>query len=144
MKTYQQIIDSILDNLGSKRDTAIAKMCAAEIISNRVNRAVNDAPEILRMLVLSTGHLKPETARMLDEDVPIRIRQQPIKAGWGQGIDHGYLVWSGWGDNDVDDTDVPEEVLAACKVARGLDCEYLKYDCDGELLVDLGDYIYEW
>lgn len=142
MKTYQQIIDNILDNLGSKRDLDIARMCASEIIGNRVNRTVYCVPEINKILILNTGHLKPATARLLDEDVPLRLSQRVTKAGWGQCIDSGYLVWSGWDEDE--DLDVPEEVLTACKVARDLGCDYIKYDCDGALLVNLGDYIYEW
>ena len=122
---------------------SLATKCAAIILQERIGNFVSLTPEIKSMMIISTGHLKAATAQMLDEDNLLRLRQKTVKDSWGQSVEYGYLVWAGWGTEEYD-LDLPEEVLAACKVARDSNCEYVKYDCDGELLVALGDYIYEW
>ena len=95
------------------------------------------SPDIFRVLRLSTSHLKRETAEALDNGT------DPDVTTWGQCIPYGYWVWSGWGVQE-EDASIPEEVLAACSVARTLGCEYLKYDCDAARCQLMAEHVYDW
>jgi hypothetical protein len=85
---------------------------------------MNQKYEINKELVVSTAHLKQETAKAMD-DVDSAI-------SWTRdNVEYGYLVYvpnEGYADEDED---FPEEMRAVVKLARSLGCKWIRYDCDG-------------
>lgn len=77
------------------------------------------------MLVLSTAHLRHETARILDGFTGER--------GWGSPIAYGYLVRA---STDAGQ-ELPDEVRQSALLAKRLGCHYLRYDRDGETYPEL-------
>lgn len=73
---------------------------------------------IERMLVLSTGHVGPNTARCLDLGViPSMAREE------------GWLLYVPTDDDD----DVPADLARIFQFARGMECEWVLLDRDGEI-----------
>lgn len=85
--------------------------------------------DIRNILVLSTAHLTKGTAETMDGMVDITGYANPIAYGYFMHIPHA--------DHDEE---LPEEVKAACRLARELGCTHLRYDCDGKTYSDLDAY----
>jgi hypothetical protein len=98
-------------------------------------------PEICKMLTLSTAHVSQETAALLDGRQTHYVAEVPVTFAKG---DYGWFVHV----PDPRDSDPEEEQnwapdLAACiAFARGLGCDWLCLDRDGETVGDLPTY--EW
>lgn len=90
--------------------------------------------EILRTLVLGTGHLSPGTAARLhagdtDEWAP--------QISWDYGWD-----WYVPTDDEYSTSLFPPEILAAFALARQHDCSWVRYDQDGPTIDGLP--FHEW
>ncbi len=72
--------------------------------------------EVRKLLVISTAHLREETAKSWD------ARRDDATA---HPIPYGYFCYV-FDDGD----DIEPEVWAACQLARKLGCQHIKYDCD--------------
>lgn len=87
------------------------------------------APEVHRMLTISTGHISKETAGLLD------IAEMEI-AAYRKG-DYGWFVTC-W---DLDDT-LPDDLRTCTEYAEKNGCDWLCFDCDGPVVDDLP--VYHW
>lgn len=90
-----------------------------------------------RYIVLSTAHVRVETARLLDKWAKLPASDQPLAIASTQ---YGWFVPT----RDIVDkvAGLPAEILAALAFGRAHDCAYILFDCDGpeeELLP-----IYPW
>src|SRR5262249_23594946 len=92
-------------------------------------------PEIRKLLVLSTGHLKKETAEWLNqvilEDAQFvsglsdeRIENGPVIAGHAE---FSYFLYC---DEEAQERDWPEDLVAVIQSARKQGAEYLLLDRD--------------
>lgn len=91
--------------------------------------------EILRVLALSTAHLKPETLALLNglsNDV-LPFNGAAVPYGWFHYAHEDRPAWRGVGP-------MPEEIWAACELSVKLGCMYVKWDCDVEPIDDLPTY----
>lgn len=88
--------------------------------------------EITKMLTVSTAHITKETADLLDCDVS-RVVYQKDDFGWFIHIPD---------DFDLEEYDIPQELLKLIKFAKDIECDWLCLDCDAEAL----EYFetYEW
>lgn len=88
--------------------------------------------EISHILAMSTAHISPETARLMDMDA--------IHAGFYSADESGYLILTvGWENySDV----MPGDLKACVKFAAGHDCDWLCLDGDAETVEGLP--VYEW
>ena len=88
--------------------------------------------EISRILTISTEHISPQTARLMDTDA--------IHAGVYSVGESGYLILTvGW--ENYDDA-MPEDLKACVKFAAGHGCDWLCLDGDAETVEGLP--VYEW
>lgn len=86
-------------------------------------------PEILNMLVLSTGHISWATAEILNKD-PMTW---PVSGGTSP---YGWFLYA---HDEVDDS-CPEDLAAAYVFARSHGCSYIHFDCDGPTVEELPSY----
>lgn len=97
--------------------------------------------EIQSMLVLSTGHVTEETAKALAATDPTTGKLP----NWGP-----HMVWEGLGygwmwyadDATFEAADFPAEFEAIFKLAVALDCNWVRFDCDGDRVEELP--YWEW
>lgn len=87
---------------------------------------------IMRMLVLSTGHLTGETVRLLDT-TPVLSERYPVM---GAPIPYGFLVYA----HDDGEDGIPPDLWACCAYARRLGCDYIRFDAEEELADGLEDH----
>ncbi len=95
------------------------------------------AAEIRKVLVLSTAHLTPATLAHLNATP---------SDDWGHSgnpIDYGFFMYAhderpDWADEGP--KKCPDDIWAICVKARELGCDYVKLDCDGEILEGLESY----
>lgn len=99
-------------------------------------------PKIEKFLVLSTGHLKKETANWLNqiilEDARFvsgmsdeRIENGPAVAGYAE---FGYFLYC---DEEAQHRGWPEDLVAVMKIARRQGTEYLLLDRDAAHIEEL-------
>jgi hypothetical protein len=104
--------------------------------------------EVQRTLVLSTAHLRKETAERMDAEAnagnahPHEGHQ--IDDAHFDAIGYGYLVWVPSADEQSEgsSSDGPGEILQAMILARQNDCRYIRYDSSGPQVEHLPTY--EW
>ena len=86
------------------------------------------APEIHRMLTISTGHITKETASLLDiaEMETVAYRKD----------DYGWFVT----DWDLDDDTLPDDLRVCVEYAEKNECDWLCLDCDGPVADGLPVY----
>lgn len=94
-------------------------------------------PEIDRVLTLSTAHVSPETARMIDESPDTNQLTLPIykKATFGY-----FIYLSGSSERDI--RCLPDDLRACIRLAQANDCSILCLDADAVPLRSLPTY--EW
>ena len=103
--------------------------------------------EIYRTLVLSTGHVSAETARILNNDKPRKDGLGKCQidghvADWGE---YGWVVYCGGNtvpqvDNDTELMLLPEDLHRCLMFARDHDCQFVRFDCDGPLVDGLPEF----
>lgn len=88
--------------------------------------------EISRILTISTEHISPQTARLMDTDA--------IHAGFYSAGEFGYHILTvGWEDySDM----VPEDLKVCVRFAAGYGCDWLCLDGDAKTVKELP--VYEW
>ena len=82
--------------------------------------------EIGRYLVLGTVHVSMTTAELLDGWAAVEPASRPLGVA---STHYGWFVPT----RQVEGPDVlaiPDELLAATALGRGLGCDYLLFDCD--------------
>lgn len=96
---------------------------------------MNTKLDIAKILTLSTAHIKPETATMLDnepntDDLGLSVYN---KAGYG---------WFIYIDSVIDDAfdHLPQDLTACIAFAKKQECEWLCLDADGEEIEELNIY----
>lgn len=89
--------------------------------------------EIYKMMVLSTGHISKETAKLLEEDKVGVVVYPKDEYGW-------FIVVTDW--NGIDADPVPDDLAECLKIAEENGCDWLCLDCDGETVENLP--IYQW
>lgn len=91
------------------------------------------AGNIMQMLVLSTGHLTWETIRLL-ETTPVLSERYPVM---GAPIPYGFLVYA----HDEDGAgNIPPDLWACCQHAVSLNCSYIRFDAEEDLVEGLTDH----
>jgi hypothetical protein len=103
---------------------------------SQVSRRLRKAPPpltVYRTLVLSTGHVTKETADRLngpdDNDKP--------NGYMGDWLCYGWIIWS-----DAERQEIPDDLWRCMKFAQSIDCEYIRFDCDGDTVEFLPTW--EW
>lgn len=96
---------------------------------------MNTKLDIAKILTLSTAHIKPETATMLDNEPNTDNLNLSVynKAGYGWFIYVDYVI-----DNEFDH--LPEDLKACIAFAKEQECEWLCLDVDGEEIEELNTY----
>jgi len=95
------------------------------------------SPEIRRFLVLSTSHIREETAKRLD--------LTPATAWPCAGGPYGSYGWFLYAHDEnagVGEDRIPDDLFAVMTWVRTQGCDYLLLDCDGEEVDELPRY--EW
>lgn len=91
--------------------------------------------DIAKILTLSTAHIKPETATMLDNEPNTDNLNLSVynKARYG---------WFIYVDSVIDDTldHLPEDLKDCIAFAKEQECEWLCLDADGEEIEELNTY----
>lgn len=87
-------------------------------------------PRKLAVLDISTAHLKPETATLLDK---APLDQWPVAGGKTQ---YGYYIYA----HDENDGSIPPELWECCRFARKHGCEYLYFDRDADTYKELASF----
>ena len=96
---------------------------------------MNTKLDIAKILTLSTAHIKPETATMLDNE--------PNTDNLGLSVyDKARYGWFIYIDSVIDDTlnHLPEDLKACIAFAKKQKCEWLCLDADGEEIEKLTIY----
>jgi hypothetical protein len=96
--------------------------------------------EISKMLTLSTGHITKATSELLElvtDDVPVNFSKGSY--GWIMVVPSAPYGASG---NTHDPPTCPDDLKAVLAYARGLGCEWLCLDCDGDINLNLPTW--EW
>lgn len=86
--------------------------------------------EIGRYLVLGTMHVSMKTAAMLDKWALLDPASRPLGVA---STHYGWFIPT----RDVEGADrlsIPDELLAAMALGRGLGCDYLLFDCDASAI----------
>lgn len=91
-----------------------------------------------RLLVLSTSHLRRETAERLEQWAQLPAEERPLCAA---STGYGFIVRKPIPGRDVD-TDIPKELTAALGLARERGCHGVLYDRDASAVVMLETF--EW
>ena len=89
---------------------------------------------VIKVLELSTGHLKPETRSLLDAPGAGTI----LGRGPSMSSEHGWLMWAG--KMPYEDEAFSDDLGSAIGVARDLGCEYILFDRDVEAREGLAFY----
>lgn len=79
------------------------------------------------LLVLSTAHIKPETCNVWLQTAPF--------ATFGKA-EYGWFVYV----PDDELSDLPDDLRPCFALARSLDCDWVMFDCDAELIQGLPTY----
>lgn len=85
------------------------------------------------ILVLSTGHVTKETARLLNST---KLEDWPCCGGPYAG--YGWFVYA----HDENDGQIPADLFAVMEFARANGCTNVLFDCDAEQVEGLPAY--EW
>lgn len=83
------------------------------------------------MLVLSTGHLTPQTCNVYLPSAPFSAFEKG---------DVGWFVYA----TDDPPEDLPADLRQCITYARQLGCAWLMFDCHYELIKGLPDYTKQW
>lgn len=83
------------------------------------------------MLVLSTGHLTPQTCN-------VYLHSAPFSA-----FEKGDVGWFVYATDDPPE-DLPADLAQCITHARELSCAWLMFDCHYELIEGLPDYTEQW
>jgi hypothetical protein len=86
---------------------------------------------VQKYLDLSTGHVSNDTALWLDSQ-PSSIIMYP----------KGEYGWFVYAASEEYDDDTPKDLIACIDHAKALDCTWIMFDADGELIEELPEY--EW
>ena len=84
-------------------------------------------PRIEKHMVLSTGHISLETSKILSD-----LDMTPV---WGGPIEYGW-----WVHAEVDEQEIPEDLLTCIKYAAKAGCTWVRFDCDQPTCDDLPTY----
>lgn len=88
--------------------------------------------EIYKMMVMSTGHISKETAKLLDQESAGVTVYQKDGYGW-------FIVVTDWQENEKY---IPEDLKRCLSFAQTNGCDWLCLDSDGQEYSDLP--IYNW
>lgn len=93
------------------------------------------AYEIETTLVLSTGHIRPETGARLNA----MSFEDQIAATWGPNMvyEEGWIWWVRHEDDDPEHYEIPSEICDIIRLARSLGCRWVRFDCDATIYPDL-------
>ncbi len=93
------------------------------------------ALNISRIIALSTGHLTGDTMNRL-ENTPYDSSTYPVAGG---PIPYGFFVYAHDDQGEGPDA-VPDDVWTCCEFARAQGCDYIRFDCDVDMIPDLPDH----
>jgi hypothetical protein len=106
-------------------------------MSKRCDALHRRRPNIRAFLDVSNGHLSPETWAWLDaQTTDEAVRDPDNKVGTellGGRTRYGWLVYA----HEHATEPVPADLVAVMRLARGLGCEYVLFDCDAPPTPDL-------
>lgn len=91
----------------------------------------SSAPELARMLVLSTEHMRPETAAAWVPACPWACFTKS---------DYGWFMYVSDDPGITETSDVPLEIRSALHVARRHGCGWIMWDNAGPILDELPRY----
>lgn len=86
--------------------------------------------EVTKALCLSTSHIQPSTAKLLDSGAT-------LMTVWKSN--HGYFIPL-YAVQESIDIDLPQDLLNCMKVAHAEGCDFLRLDRDGEQTDELPKY----
>ena len=94
--------------------------------------------EISKVLTLSTIHIKPETAKWIENKKNIEnlAIYEKSEYGWFIFVEKDYLEEL----TEVVGNNIPQDLLDTMNFARLQGCEWLCLDCDGNEIDDLPSY----
>lgn len=98
---------------------------------NRGLACASSAHEMAAMLVLSTEHMSPATARHWIARCPWACFEKG---------DYGWFMYVCDDDGVTEAADVPLEIRSALHVARSLGCQWIMWDRDGPVSDELPQY----
>lgn len=87
-------------------------------------------PRYNKMLDVSTAHITNETCNVFLND--------PESPVCSYSFEYGQFVFVH--DPEEIEGRVPEDLLDCIKAARWLDCDWIKFDCDGTIYPELKTY----
>jgi len=83
--------------------------------------------EIHKMLVISTGHVSKETAKLLEGEAFEDSHELPLTFTWG---DYGWLIYAQADPQEPEG--FPADLQACMDFSKKHGCQWLRLDCDGE------------
>ena len=105
--------------------------------------------QVQKMLVLSTAHLTPETAAILNQHDKAKVTTYPSQPDLGDGRlnwgpqftwDYGWMWWVDLHTFDL--VQFPEEFKAIFQLANDQGCHWVRFDCDADKISGLPTW--EW
>lgn len=92
--------------------------------------------EVMRVLVLSTGHVKPETMNVLESR---DCEWPPTYRG-----EFGIIVWAAMERGNPDNDTLPPDLQTVVDFAIDHGCEWVRLDADGPIINALPDHSEAW
>ena len=102
--------------------------------------------KITKMLTISTAHVKKETAKFIDDVCKNNALSNLIvydkTAHYGVlSEEYGWFIYC---NVDLEDLNVPEDLLKVMCFTRDNDCDWLCIDRDGKVISSKYLDVYEW
>lgn len=97
--------------------------------------------EITKMLTLSTAHIRPETANLLETEPETNHMCLSVYQKLADGESCGWFIYLG---RPGTARHIPADLHACMRLARSNDCGILCLDRDGPEDASLTDYSGEW
>lgn len=89
--------------------------------------------EISKMLTISTAHITKETADLLN----VEMKEDNMWLCVYNKENYGWFIHV---PDDLEDLNVPDELMKCLLFAKDIGCDWLCLDCDGEVLPYLHQY----
>lgn len=93
-------------------------------------------PPILKVLELSTAHVSPDTATLLDRGAPVGTTYYELVCG------AGWLLLVPESDEALDNESLTKDIASIITYARGHGCRWVLFDGDADKVADLPTW--EW
>ena len=93
--------------------------------------------EIDKMITISTGHIKEDTALALEREVKYELNKIPLSIY--NKAEFGWFIFVP-DKNDFEEENIPNDLLDCINFAIKHDYNWLCLDCDGLIVPDLKTY----